>query len=143
MIKYVQGDLLETHAQLILHQVNLQGVMGGGLALSIAQKYPSVYHEYRNFVGVLGEVLFSKTDDFIVGNCYSQNEDFTTNYDALEMCLLRVRYYMMAHNLYTVAIPYKYGCGIAYGNWEKVEGIFKRVLSPFEGFEVLIYKLGD
>lgn len=140
MIKYIQGDLLQTNAPLILHQVNLQSVMGGGLAYSIAQKYPSVEMEYSRFRGELGGVLFTPTDDFVVGNCYSQNEDFTTNYDALYECLTDVRYYMLYHDMKTVAIPYKYGCGIARGSWGKVLEIFKDVLGDFE---VLIYKFGE
>lgn len=143
MIKYIQGDLLKTDAPLILHQVNLQGVMGGGLAYSIARKYPSVEREYSRFRGSLGDVLYCETDDFIIGNCYSQNEDFTTNYEALAECLLDVRYYMLQHEIYRVAIPYKYGCGIASGDWETVEDIFKRVLDTFDDLQILIYKLGD
>ena len=140
MIKYIHGDLLETNAPLILHQVNLNGVMGGGLAYQIARKYPSVEREYGRFHGILGDVLYSETDDFIVGNCYSQNEDFTTNYDALFACLLDVREYMVNNNIDTVAIPYKYGCGIAYGDWTRVKKLFKKVLGTFN---LLIYKLGD
>lgn len=140
MIKYIQGDLLETDAPLILHQVNLQGVMGGGLAYSIARKYPSVEREYSHFQGTLGDVLCCETEDFFIGNCYSQNEDFTTNYDALRDCLEGVRVFMNHYDINTVAIPYKYGCGIARGDWTTVETIFKEVLGDFE---ILIYKLGD
>ena len=143
MIKYVKGDLLSTNAPLILHQVNLQGVMGGDLAYSIARKYPNVERKYSSFKGELGDVLYVKTEDFIVGNCYSQNEDFTTNYEALSECLLDVRYYMLRHKISTVAIPYKYGCGIAKGDWATVESIFTRVLDAFDDLEVLIYKIGD
>lgn len=140
MIKYVHGDLLTTNAPLILHQVNLNRVIGGGLAYKIARKYPSVEREYSRFHGLLGDVLYSQTDDFIVGNCYSQTDDFTTNYDALFICLLDVRKYMLNNKIDTVAIPYKYGCGIAYGDWAKVKKLFKRVLGTFT---VLIYKFGD
>lgn len=143
MIKYIRGDLLQTNAPLILHQVNLQGVMGGGLAYYIAGKYPSVEREYKRHQGSLGEVLYCRTMDFVVGNCYSQNEDFTTNYDALRECLFDVREYMLRHKIYRVAIPYKYGCGIAKGDWATVEGIFREVLDAFDDLEVLIYKLGD
>ena len=140
MIKYIQGDLLETHAPLILHQVNLQGIMGGGLAYSIARKYPSVERAYNRHKGHLGDVLYCMTDERIIVNCYSQNEDFTTNYDALGECLLDVRAFMLDNEIYTVAIPYKYGCGIAKGDWATVEGVFKDVLGDFE---ILIYKLRE
>ena len=31
------------------HVVNCQGVMGGGIAKSIKERYPSVYEEYKAF----------------------------------------------------------------------------------------------
>lgn len=142
MTKHIKGDLLNTNADIICHQVNLQGVMGGGLALSIATKYPNVNKVYEDYKPKkLGEVCMVYTDDFVVANCFSQTEDFKTDYKALRKCLLKVRKYMMDCGYRTVAIPYKYGCGIANGDWETVFNIFKDV---FLGYELLIYqKLGD
>lgn len=126
MVSYHKGDLLKTNAQLILHQVNLQGIMGGGLALSIAKKYPNVELVYRTFEHKeLGQVVFAMAGNKYIGNCFSQNEDFTTNYDALRECLYKVIKFMNKFDIKTVAIPYKYGCGIANGNWSIIEQIFK------------------
>ena len=134
--KIIKGDLLETNADVICHQVNLQGVMGGGLALSIAKKYPNVNKIYEDYEPKkLGEVCMVYTDDFIVANCFSQREDFNTDYKALRECLSKVRKYMMDCGYRTVAIPYKYGCGIANGDWETVFNIFKDV---FLGYELLV-----
>ena len=49
-----------------------------------------------------------------------ETENFDTDYNALRKCLVEVRLFMKAFGLKTVAIPYKYGCGIANGDWEKV-----------------------
>ena len=125
MSKIIKGDLLTTDADIICHQVNLQGVMGGGLALSIANKFPFVEREYRKYEPkVLGEVCFVKTDNFVIANCFSQTMDFSTHYDALKQCLITVKEYMNINGLKTIAIPYKYGCGIAIGNWDIVLNIF-------------------
>ena len=86
--KIIKGDLLETNADIICHQVNLQGVMGGGLALSIARKYPNVNKVYKDYKQKkLGEVCMVYTDDFIVANCFSQTEDFNTDYKA-KLCIV-------------------------------------------------------
>ena len=136
--KIIKGDLLETNADVICHQVNLQGVMGGGLALSIARKYPNVNKCYESYSKKdLGEVCMVYTDDFIVANCFSQREDFNTDYKALRECLLKVRKHMMDCGYRTVAIPYKYGCGIANGDWETVFDIFNDI---FFKYELLIYQ---
>ena len=136
--KIIKGDLLETNADVICHQVNLQGVMGGGLALSIARKYPNVNKCYESYSKKdLGEVCMVYTDDFIVANCFSQREDFNTDYKALRECLLKVRKHMIDCGYRTVAIPYKYGCGIANGDWETVFYIFNDI---FFKHELLIYQ---
>ena len=136
--KIIKGDLLETNADVICHQVNLQGVMGGGLALSIAKKYPNVNKCYESYSKKdLGEVCMVYTDDFIVANCFSQREDFNTDYKALRECLLKVRKHMIDCGYRTVAIPYKYGCGIANGDWETVFDIFNDI---FFKYELLIYQ---
>ena len=57
--KIIKGDLLETNADIICHQVNLQGVMGGGLALSIARKYPNVNKIYEDYyTNSSGSILY-------------------------------------------------------------------------------------
>ena len=135
--KIIKGDLLKADADIICHQVNLQGVMGGGLALSIARKYPNVNKIYESYSQKqLGEVCMVYTDDFIVANCFSQREDFNTDYKALRECLSKVRKHMIDCGYRTVAIPYKYGCGIANGKWDTVLGIFAQV---FRGFNLIIY----
>lgn len=137
MITYVKGDLLEANADVICHQVNLEGVMGGGLAYSIARKYPKVNKVYKNYIPKqLGEVCFADTKDFTIANCFSQTEDYDTDYKALKLCLYKVKGYMISCKYSRVAIPYKYGCGIANGDWKKVLSVFEEV---FKGFNVLIY----
>lgn len=139
MTKYIKGDLLTTTADIICHQVNLQGVMGGGLALAIATKYPNIDRLYREYIyKELGRVCYADAGDFIVANCFSQNEDFTTNYQALRKCLINVKESMDTFNLNTVAIPYKYGCGIASGDWNIVLSIFEEI---FADKKLMIYQL--
>lgn len=133
----VNGDLLKSNVDIILHQVNLDGIMGGGIAYQIANKHPHVLREYQLFENkTLGEVCFAKTTKYVVGNCFSQKANYDTDYIALELCLDKVIEYMKLNNLKTVGIPYKYGCGIANGDWEIVSEIFERKLP-----NVLIYKL--
>lgn len=135
----VIGDALDNQCDVLCHQVNLQGVMGGGIALSIANKFPNVESEYEKYSKKkLGEVCFVKTSNYVVANCFSQTWTFDTDYESLKMCLDKVVDYMNENNLHTVAIPYKYGCGIANGDWNTVRSIFEEKLV---GFTLYIYKL--
>lgn len=133
------GDALANDCDLLCHQVNLQGVMGGGIAASIARKFPNVEKIYSNYPNkALGEVCFAQTDRFVIANCFSQTMNFDTDYSALEKCLDQVVKFLKDNNMNSVAIPYKYGCGIANGDWNTVKNIF---VEKLRGFTLKIYKL--
>lgn len=132
MISYHNGDILESNCEMICHQVNLQGVMGGGLALQIAAKYPSVEWQYKQNYGLflcgMGKVLFSKTDSgLFVANCFSQDKSFNTIYSAVKGCFRNVLKFCQKHNLKVVGVPYNYGCGIAKGDFTIVENIVNEI----------------
>lgn len=130
MIKELKGNLLDSNCDVICHQVNLQGVMGGGLALQIATKYPHCEKEYKEYCkkyngDLLGRVCFYEIKDFkYIANCFSQNEDFTTNYKWLEYCVNMIYEFAKKHYLRYVGIPKNYGCGIAKGDWNRVKAIW-------------------
>lgn len=133
----VSGDALCTDCDVLCHQVNLDGVMGAGIARQIAIEYPTVEKLYRKYPHkALGEVCFAKTDKYVVANCFSQTEFYDTDYNALEKCLMKVKSYMIENGLNGVAFPYKYGCGIASGRWDRVLNVIKKV---FQDEKVCIY----
>lgn len=144
------GDILNATESLICHQVNIDGVMGGGLALQIANKYPSVEEKYKTFCET-----FKHDEMFLLGqyqavnigekkyivNCFSQEKDFTTNYDAIVQIFCGLLQSCIISN-FTIAVPYKYGCGIAKGDWNKVKDILERLSNEYK-VDISIYKLGD
>lgn len=145
MVTFVKGDLLNADVDIICHQVNLQGVMGGGLAYQIAKKYPNTEKAYKKYCDKkskdLGDCLITYEDDFLIANCFSQEENFDTNYEAVYYCFIKVKeladeVYKDYGEIYKIGIPFKYGCGIANGDWDKVLEIITKV---FEDNDVLIY----
>ena len=80
-MKIIDGDIFDSNADAIVHQVNCQGVMGAGVARQVRDKYPNVYVEYRalcdryrnNTAALLGYVLgieFVDPEDQTVGDSY-------------------------------------------------------------------------
>lgn len=139
MIKEVQGDLLTCGADIICHQVNFQGVMGGGVALSIRDKLllkNGLYQQYQDYCSIfqetaIGTVLMQEAPEVIVANLFCQRE-FTlnndlTDYEAMEKCLRTVKLFALKRRNRKVAVPGYMGCGIAGGNWSRVLGILKKV----------------
>ena len=161
-IHVVKGDIFNTHCNIICHQVNCQGVMGHGIAKQVKEKYEGVFNEYKRYCdahadnreAMLGEALIVDVDygaavlDWLVNkerkyiaNIFGQltyGTGLRTNYKALVLGLEVVANFAKEHNL-SVAIPYKIGCGLAGGDWNKVNILIEGVFAG-TGIEVLMYR---
>lgn len=49
-IKIIEGNIFDSKANFIVHQTNCQGVMGSGIALQVAQRFPHVEIAYRKYL---------------------------------------------------------------------------------------------
>jgi O-acetyl-ADP-ribose deacetylase (regulator of RNase III) len=82
-MKFIYGDITKETSGLLVHGCNTRGVMGGGVALAIRNKWPIVYQTYRSRgkgKHLLGSLDIIKiTDELYVGNGYSQEFLGTTN----------------------------------------------------------------
>ncbi len=153
-MKHVKGDVLESKADVIVHQVNCQGVMGAGLAKQIKEKYPVVFWAYKALCdedkrirmqtgqarsGLLGRVQVCYKENYPIGRVedpqvivnlfaqdrYGRDGRCYTDYDALRLCLERVNQRFAGK---TVAVPYMMGCGLAGGDWSVVSRIIEESL---------------
>ena len=156
MIVEKNGDILQSGADVICHQVNCRGVMGAGLAKQVRDQNPMVFAAYKDMCRVygdaaLGQVLYVPTDKTsslpdedrcYIANCFGQagysRYGRLTNYEALRACFITVRQFAQEYHL-TVAIPYKIGCGLAGGDWDTVRRIIDEVFSGYDG-EVQIWR---
>lgn len=137
MIEERNGDVLESGADVICHQVNCMGVMGAGLARQIRERWPHVYSTYqakcrsvRQGHGGLGDIQVVGCGSCSIANLFSQygfgSGRCHTDYKALEKCLQSIR--EVAESMgYRVALPYGIGCGLAGGDWDVVSGIIRRI----------------
>lgn len=160
----IDGDLFETKANFICHQVNCQGRMGSGVAKQVKEKFPVVYRHYkalcdedaksREALGftksqLLGRVQIVYKEDYLVGdknidtqvicNMFSQdhygyNGKQYTDYEAFEKCLLQLKERVPAGE--TIAMPYLIGCGLGGGDWEKISGLIETILSDTHHVEL-------
>ena len=147
---YKTGDILKATENIICHQVNVQGVMGGGLALQIARTYPEVKRKYEklcydfkyDYERLKGKSYSVKINEKqVICNCFTQKPNFDTDYNSIKYCFKKILKECRQNNK-TIAVPYKYGSGIANGNWEEIETILK-VLSGIYGVDINIYKLEE
>lgn len=147
MLIYKNGNILESTENIICHQCNTQGIFGGGLAYQIKSKYhnceiSAINHvkTLQNKCSIIGTYnIYFTNDNKEIVNCFTQNENFDTNYNALEFVFSDILEYCKIYNK-TIAIPFKYGCGIANGDWNTVSKILEK-LSNKTSVDIVIYKL--
>ena len=148
MIKFTNGDIFDyvQNNDVVLHQVNCKGVMGGGIAYQIKNMFPNVYQTYNAYCKkhnykCLGDFLPVETNldanSFQIGNCFGQDGygmGLQTNYNALRNCFEQTKL-LFPHN--RILIPHSIGCGLAGGDWNIV---FKMIEDVLGDCDVLIVK---
>lgn len=144
MLIYKNGDILKATENIICHQVNEDGVMGGGLALQIATKYPLVEAEYKEICSehlkdkLYGNYQVCKVENKkYIANCFTQR-DFITNLDYIKRVFIGLLDSCKL-NKFTIAIPFGYGCGIAQGDWNKVSSLLNEI-SETCSVDIVVYK---
>lgn len=140
MITTIKGDLLKEKHGIIVHGCNCLGVMGAGIALQIATKWPNVLNQYRMHLkrhgfGGLGPKpaapralgtyhVVPVGRELLVANAITQIDVGGTrpvSYDAVAQCFEALG--KVAHEL---GLPLKFpaiGSGLGGGKWPIVAAI--------------------
>lgn len=135
-MRTIVKDILDVTEGIIVHQVNLQGVMNAGLAKQIRTKYPVVYQEYISKIKggdvILGDLQFVTVSPSLrVVNMFSQdgyggNKEHT-NYLAMAWAFPIINEVAKLSEE-EVYLPYKLGCGLGGGNWTKVQYLIEKFI---------------
>lgn len=115
MVKIKQGDILEANENIVVHQVNVQGIMGGGVARQLARYYTVLEKEYSEFCKIYdndynklkGKVFKIMINGKFIMNMFSQKENFDTDYEAMKIALEEIKEYAKCFKL-RIAMPYRY-----------------------------------
>ena len=166
-IKIIDGNLFDSKAKIIAHQVNCQGKMNSGVAKEVRQRYPHVFTEYTRLVDLhedrsllLGMTQFIPTDANFVGidpgsigysgqyiaNLFAQDNygydgKCYTNLHALQNCfgtLVIATHYKNNFCGCTIAMPYKIGCVRGGADWDLVYSMIETI---FKDVDVELWRL--
>ena len=147
-IKIIDGNIFDTDAPYIVHQVNAKGVMGAGLARDIrADIGGQGFNKYRNYVlengtNSLGKVIPTKSltnpnrvyFNLVGQDGYGTDKQYT-DYEALKTGLQSINNKLEPGT--RVAFPYGMGAGLGGGDWNTIEDIIKKYLT---NLNVELYK---
>lgn len=142
MIEYIEGDIFDSPAQVIVNTVNTVGVMGKGLALSFKKRYPDMFESYKKVcekhqltIGKL--MLYQEADHWILLFPTKENWRNPSKLEYIEKGLMKfVNTYAEKH-ITSIAFP-KLGCGNGELDWKSVQPLMERYLKPLP-IDVYIY----
>lgn len=148
MIKIFEGDLLESGANFICHQVNCQGVMGSGVAKQIKEQFPNVYEQYKlvassKMLGSIQPVQINEIQyicNFFAQDNYGYNGKQYTNLEALRQCFQELKESLKDSNWEdaVIAMPWKIGCVRGGADWNIV---YQMIEEEFADFRVELWRL--
>jgi len=144
-IKIIEGDLLDSKTDLILHQCNMKSKMNSGVAKAIREKWPIVFEKYKQLCDAKGQKMgmcqpVKVSDSQRVINMFSQDNygydgKMYTSYDAVNTCLGKVKEYCVKNGYKSIALPYKMCCCRGGANWDVIMAMIK---ANFEDTDITI-----
>lgn len=168
MVTFHTGNILDSGAEVICHQVNCQGAMNSGVAKTIRQKWPKVYSDYKakcdqteetanDIYGefghpvdwsefLLGDIQIIPVDtDREVVNMFAQqyygyDQKRYTSYDAFWSCLGKIK--QCVNPKKTIAFPARIGCVRGGANWNVIFTMIDEVLGADFTVEIWNYNVG-
>ncbi|MEN5436621.1 macro domain-containing protein [Sphingobacterium faecium] len=149
MIKFLQGDLLQSDAEALVNAVNTVGVMGKGIALQFKNQYPENYKVYKAACnkGALkvGSILIVKDGDlfnqkFIVNFPTKQHWRAPSEISYIQNGLVALKMAIKEYDIHSIAIP-PLGCGNGGLDWNVVKPMIIDALQDLD-INIYIYEPG-
>ena len=142
MIRYIEGDIFKSPAQVIVNTVNTVGVMGKGIALEFKKRYPDMFQAYRDIcdrrklkTGTL--MLYYEPDHWVLLFPTKENWRNPSRMEYIEAGLAKFCRTYAEKGITSVAFP-KLGCGNGELNWSDVQPVMEKYLKDLP-IDVYIY----
>ncbi|BBO66307.1 hypothetical protein DSCA_02370 [Desulfosarcina alkanivorans] len=147
MIRYAQGDIFDTPADIRINTVNCVGVMGAGVALAFKNRYPEMFKKYAKACKA-GEVrpgkphVWEKSEfDEVVTVVNLPTKDHwrqPSEYEYVEKGLRWLREFVEKHGEVRVALP-ALGCGHGGLDWLRVQKMIEAALGDLAA-EIIVFE---
>ena len=148
MIRYIQGNILESEAQALVNTVNTEGVMGKGLALQFKNAFPQNYKIYRKACKTgqfsVGQMLITHESDIFGNGKLIVNFPTKTTwrkpseYTYIHQGLVALREEIISRGIKSIAIP-PLGARNGGLNWERVRQMIETQLADLD-CDIILYQ---
>lgn len=146
-IVFVQGDLFEDDAEVLVNPVNCRGVAGAGLAKQFRTRLPWSIHAYRAAF-LRGEVQPGRVvlcrpparsgEPMVTHLPTKRDWRDDARLDDVEAGLQDLRRLLRELPVESVALP-RLGCGLGRLAWSDVRVLIESILGDLDGVEVRVY----
>ena len=142
MIEYIEGDIFESPAQVIVNTVNTVGVMGKGIALSFKKRYPAMFERYKTVCekGLLKTgklMLFYEADYWVLLFPTKEHWRNPSKLEYIEAGLQKFVQTYAEKGITSIAFP-RLGCGNGELDWSAVKPLMEKYLKKLP-INVYIY----
>lgn len=142
MIRYIEGDMFSSPAQVLVNTVNTVGVMGKGLALEFKNQYARMFAYYKGLcekhrlmVGKL--MLWYAPDHWILQFPTKEHWKDPSKLEYIEKGLMTFTRKYADYNISSIAFP-KLGCGNGNLQWSEVKPLMEKYLKELP-IDIYIY----
>lgn len=147
MLTYLEGDMFNSPALVLVNTVNTVGVMGKGVALSFKRRYPEMFEEYRAqcerhklMIGKL--MLWYAPDHWVLNFPTKEHWRNPSRLEYIEKGLMSFCRKYADYNITSIAFP-RLGCGNGELDWNDVRPLMERYLRELP-IDIYVYLgLGD
>ena len=148
MIKFTQGNLLESRAQALVNTVNTVGVMGKGIALMFKERFADNFQRYaaackagqvqtgKMFVTQMPELDGPR---WIINFPTKQHWRAPSQMAWVVQGLQDLRRFLLENKIKSVAIP-PLGAGNGGLDWDAVREQIERALGDLDGIEIVVFE---
>ncbi|MCU0427573.1 MAG: macro domain-containing protein [Candidatus Kapabacteria bacterium] len=134
---FTQGNILEIHAEALVNTVNLQGVMGKGIALAFKKQFPKNFKLYKAAAEAgelaMGKMFVTETDEltphYIINFPTKDHWRYPSKLSYIEEGLQDLVRIIREKNIRSIVVP-PLGCGNGKLRWSDVHPLIEQYLSP-------------
>lgn len=148
MIRFTQGDILNTEAEALVNTVNCVGVMGRGIALQFKNRFPDNFKAYaaackqgevqpgRMFVFETGTMTLPR---YVINFPTKRHWRGKSRITDIETGLQALVNELRTRNIRSIAIP-SLGSGLGGLDWQQVRPLIEQMLAGLPDVDIMIFE---
>lgn len=148
MLKFIQGDLLNSKAEALVNTVNTVGVMGKGIALMFKEAFPNNFKAYeiacKNGEVTTGKLFITRNNElvgpkWIINFPTKSHWRYPSRIEWIDAGLVELRHFIIKAGIKSIALP-PLGAGNGRLDWNVVRSHIEQKLGDLTDTEIFVFE---